>query len=540
MLTANYLAQTKNASCTMKKNVNVGTLSRATPSVSPLIRAIVTPTPPPNVARNEKGALSYRTTESAVLDWFSSGGAMRNEDEAKIQGVFAKAFAEDRLLATKVAFYIRDVRGGQGQRKSFGAVLKWLAQHYPDVVTKNLTNIPAFGRWDDLWVLLGTKVEGAVITLVKEQLSQDILNLKAGKSISLLAKWIPSFNSSSAEGRRQARTIAKALGFVFTKVNGSLMPPKKWRKLLASLRAQLNVVERAMCAQDWSGIDYEQIPSRAAMIYRKAFPKHDPAGYAKWKGKAFEGKAKVHAATLYPYDIMTKVMNGGHDDTLELQWRNLPNYFGGEVHSGLVVCDTSGSMESWTGPAPKDSKVRPMDIALSLAMYMGERMNGPFKNHFITFSGTPELQAIRGNSLFEKAQNLSRAHWSMNTDIQAVFGLILRKAVDNRIAQADMPSAIYIVSDLQFDHCGYDQRNFDLIKAKFVSAGYKMPLLVFWQVRYNSDKVALKNEKGVAMVSGFSPAALKSILKLEQPTETTPYDLMLATVNSERYEPVVV
>jgi hypothetical protein len=457
---------------------------------------------------------------------------MRSEDDAKIQCVFAKAFAEDKLLATKVAFYIRDVRGGQGQRKSFRAVLKWLADNAPTVVRKNLPLVPVYGRWDDVFELLGSKVEKDVLKLVNTQLTADLKILKSKKveGISLLGKWMPSANTSSKATRAQAVKVMKALE----------LSPRIYRKTLSKLREKINVVERLMCAGEWTKINYEQLPSRALMVYRKALPKHDPVSFATWKGKAFAGKAKVHASTLYPYDIVAKVLKGQWDETLELQWRNLPDYFAGQIHSGLVVCDTSGSMESWTGGNSSNSSVRPMDIAVSLAMYMAERMTGPFKDHFITFSARPELQKIVGNSLAEKAQNLSRANWSTNTNIQAAFDMVLDKAVAAKLPQSDMPDAIYIVSDLQFDACGFEQRNFDLIKQKFSNAGYKMPLLVFWQVRYSKDKVALKSEKGVAMVSGFSPAALASILKLEQPKEVTPTELMLATINTERYESITV
>lgn len=497
--------------------------------VSPLIAAMSTPTPPPNITLNEKGAVSYATTESAVLDWFASGGALRNESEDHIQAIFAKAFAEDRLLATKVAFYIRDVRGGQGQRKSFRAVLNWLARNAPSVVRKNLAIVPNYGRWDDILSLLGSPVEKDVIKLVSNVLASDLEQVKINQNVSLLGKWMPSENASNKQTRDKARKLRKALE----------LSPRAYRKMLSLLREKINIIERLMCAGKWTQINYEHVPSRAMMAYRKALPKHDPVGFNTWKGKAYAGTAKVHASTLYPYDIVAKVMRGNWDDTLELQWRNLPDMFSGKIHSGLVVCDVSGSMMSWEGGSGSSS-VRPLDIAISLAMYMGERMNGPFKNHFITFSRNPELQEIRGNSLSEKAKNLNRAHWEMNTDIQKVFSMILDRATAAKLKQEDLPDAIYIVSDLQFDACGFNKKNFDVIKDKFANAGYQMPLLVFWQVRASHDKVALKSENGVAMVSGFSPSALKGILKLEEPKEATPMEVMLATVNCERYEPIRV
>lgn len=506
-----------------KKNIKLkGTTRRS--SLSPLLSAIVTPNPEPNISFTENGAVSLRTTESAVLDWFSSGGAMRNEADTKVHSVFAKAFAEDKLLATKVAFYIRDVRGGQGQRKTFRSVLQYLAANYPSVVRKNLHLIPVYGRWDDLLVLLNTQVERDVVTLIRQQLEADAKAMHKKENISLLGKWLPSQNTSSGETVALANHLMKKL----------FLTPRAYRKMLSKLRAYIQIVERNMCAREWNIINYEHVPSRASMLYRKAFPKHDPVGYATWKGKAFRGEAKVNAATLYPYDITSKVMNGSWDETLELQWRNLPNYFAGKVHSGLVVCDVSGSMTSGLS-----STIRPLDVAISLALYMGERMTGPFKDHFITFSANPILQKITGASLADKCRGISQADWGMNTNIQAVFDLVLNKAVQHHLHQKDLPGAIYIVSDMQFDQCGRNT-NLETIKAKFEAHGYNMPLLVFWYVRSSDDKVALENEKGVVMVSGFSPSAVTAILKVEKPKEVTPYELMLKTINTERYESIVV
>jgi len=518
----------------MKKNTTLRKrVNRSTPRVSSLLTAISTPVATPNVAYNEKGALSFATTTSAVLDWFSSGGAMRQEPEDVIQNVFSRAFAEDRLLATKVAFHHRDIRGGSGQRRPFRVLLRWLAFNYPDVVRKNIALIPEYGRWDDIFVLFGSPLQAEAVYLIDCQLKADLRDLKKGNSISLLGKWMPSENTSSQKTRSIANFLRHSLR----------LSPKKYRQLLSTLRKKVEVVERRMCARDWTNIDYSHVSSRALMRYRKAFPKHDPVGYAQWKGKAFSGEVKVNAGALYPYDIVTKVMRSNWDETLELQWRNLPDFFEGEIHNALVVCDTSGSMKSWNynsaGTIPTFTAARPLDVALSLSLYMAERMNGPFKNHFITFDAVPTLQVITGNSLDQKVKSLREIN-CMNTNIQAVFNLILEKAKQSHLQQSEMPDAIYIISDLQFDACGFDQRNFDVIKANYKACGYKMPLLVFWQVRYTSDKVALKNEKGVVMISGFSPNILKSVLKLENPKEVTPMDLMLATINGPRYEAIIV
>jgi hypothetical protein len=512
-----------------RKNTKRASASRSQVSSSPFLSALATPPVAPNFARTENGAASLATTTSAVLDWFAAGGAMRNQEEAQIQAVFAKAFAEDRLLATKVAFYIRDVRGGQGQRKAFRAVLSWLAQNYPAVVKKNLALVPEFGRWDDVLVLLDSPLlRDEAVALIHTQLRADLRAAKKGDNVSLLGKWLPSANTSSAATRAQAVKLTKLLDY----------SPREYRKALTLLRSKANVVERAMCSKDWTGIDYEKVPSRASMLYREAFSKHDPVGYTKWKGAVVKGEAKINAGTLYPYELVTKAMSGEYNETLELLWRGLPNMFEGKVTKALVVCDVSGSMHS---PQLSGSKATPLHVAISLAMYCAERCEGPFKDNFITFSGSPELVKLQGASLYDRATNLSHASWGMNTNVQAVFDLILDRAVRSKLKQSDLPEALYIVSDMQFDSCGASNTtNLELVKQKFARAGYQAPLLVFWQVRPTADKVALKNENGVVMVSGFSPNALKAILKLEQPQEVTPYDAMLATVNTERYESIRV
>lgn len=482
-----------------------------------------------NVSCTENGAKSLATTESSVLDWFSSGASMRAASESDITSAFKKAFNENKLLATKAAFYIRDVRGGQGERKVFRSVLSWLAQNNPSVVRKNLSLIPDFGRWDDLLVLLGTSLEKDVVELIEGQLRKDIENSRNGESISLLAKWLPSISTSSKESVAKAYKLVNLLGIT----------PRLYRKTLSKLRSYLSLVEKSMCSGNWSEIDYEKVPSRASMIYRKAFPKHDSMRYMQWKGKVASGEAKVNASALYPYDIVSKVLNGENNDTLELQWRALPNYLSGQINKALVVCDVSGSMGSWGYSTGMKSSVRPMDVAISLAMYFAERCEGPFKDHFITFSSSPKLQKLYGDTLHSRAKKLESADWGMSTDVQAVFQLILDKAVSNNVKQSDMPDSIFIVSDMQFDACGQNT-NLEAIKAKYQKAGYKLPLLVFWQVRATKDKVSLKNEKGTVLISGFSPSILPSILKLEEPEEVTPYELMMTVLNKDRYSLVKV
>jgi hypothetical protein len=275
----------------------------------------------------------------------------------------------------------------------------------------------------------------------------------------------------------------------------------------------------------------------AGLIYRNAFKKHDLNRYVAWQSDVKSGKnnAKVNTSVLYPYDIVREVRAGrSGNDTLDLQWNNLPNYFKNVNNSTLVMCDSSGSMT--TGLS---GNVQPLDVSVSLAIYCGERAKGPFKNHFITFSGVPTLQEIVGKNIYEKVHNLCNAHWSMNTDLQAAFDLILNTALKNKLSQEDLPSTLLIISDLAFDACRNNSlTNFETAKRKFESAGYKLPKVVFWRVNtIDKQQPVQRNEINTALISGLSPSIIQYLFDDQI---VTPYQQMLKVLNSERYSVIKV
>ncbi len=472
--------------------------------------------------QTENGALTYVTSDSAVLDFFANGGALRTRSEGDITRIFNKALKEDRLLALKALFYLADVRGGQGERRTFRTILKNLAVSNPDsavMVRNNLANVAFFTRWDNLWVLLETPLKDDVLALVRRQLQVDLKALSKKLPVSLLAKWMSSENASSAQTRKEGRILR----------NGLEVSAKTYRKTLSKLRKAIRVVERDMCAGNWSEIDYQGVPSRAAKNYRNAFKKHDERRYNEFLGRVEKGEAKINASTLYPYDLVREVWNRVGDKTLDLQWKSLPNYLNGDFKNGLAVVDTSGSMAGL-----------PIQIAISLGIYLGERIKGKFHNHFLTFSSRPKLQEIVGATLYEKVHNLERADWDSNTNVQAAFNLILNTAVRAKISQEEMPSFIVCVSDMGFDCACSDnkQTNFEQIQANYRAADYEMPVLIFWQVDSRSDQAVVKmDERGVILVSGCSPAVFSSVLAHKN---ITPYDQMIHTLSQERYDVVKI
>jgi hypothetical protein len=443
------------------------------------------------------GAVTYTNSGSNCLDFFAQAGAMRKSPEQALN-LFKKAFAEDRLTAVRTLFYLRDVRGGQGERKLFRLCLQWIGENFNEVLQALVQHVPYFGRWDDLFFN-----EPACLSVIKAQLMSDLRSDKP----SLLAKWLPTANASSATTRAKAAALAKALDLSTT----------FYRKLVRHVRKRIATVEEKMSAQKWSDINYSTVPSQASRIYRKAFKLHDDERYSAFVEAATKGEAKINASTLYPYQIYASV-NSSYTNTLEALWRALPDYTQGK--NALVVADVSGSMSG-----------QPMSVSVSLALYFAERNKGIFKDHFITFSGTPLLQQIKGKTLLERMSSIEQAHWEQNTNLQKVFEMLLEVAIANNVPESEMPSTLYIISDMEFDSCTTGVSNFEDIKFKYLRSGYMLPNLVFWNVDASGKNVPVRsNEYGVSLVSGFSPVIFKIAVE-----NKTAQQIMLDTVNAERY-----
>lgn len=471
-----------------------------------------------NETTTTNGAVAYKSTKSAVLDLFSQGGAMRNSSDQQIVSLFSKAFAEDATLAMKTLFYLRDIREGQGERKFFRLALQHLALNNKDSLIKNLHLIPQFGRWDDMWLLLDTQVKSEVAKVVARQLKAD----KVAENPSLLAKWMPSANASSETTKRHAKIFIKHFNTT----------PRKYRQLLTSLRAKIGVLETKVTEGRYSDISYDKIPSKAGMLYRGAFFRNDLERYQSFLNSLSKGEVKVNSGALYPNDIVGKILDqsrGWGRNTVspqdvqlfEGQWNNLPNFIGDNKEESIVMADVSGSM---TGT--------PMNVAISLAMYIAERNEGLYKDHFLTFSESPELVKIQGTNIVDKVNNISQSKWGFNTNIEKALRTVLDVAVQNGLSQEEMVKKVYIISDMQFDQAVRGGSIFKNLAEEFNRYGFVLPNIVFWNVDAHGNTPMTMNDEGVQLVSGFSPSILTSLLNADG---KTPYEFMLDVIDSERY-----
>lgn len=485
----------------------------------------------------ENGHPVASTTGSAVLDLYGQVGALRGQDKIRILNLLEKAFKDDLLLATRTVFYARDCRGGTGERELFRLAICWMAQNYTVILRKNLQWIPFYGRWDDLYALVGTKLENDAFELMRQQLLDDTLGMAKGEPISLLAKWLKSCNASSEETRKLGRITRKKLGFV---------NEKEYRKVLTKLRHYIDIVEAKMSSDKWGGIEYEKVPSRAGIIYRKAFIKHDDIRYGEYLESVKKGEKKINTAMNTPQDLVhayggaawmsAKLRHKQDDPTVELMWKNLPDYVNSDENV-LCMVDVSGSMDG-----------RPIEVSTGLGMYFAQKNRGAFHNLFMTFESNPKFVALQdGTSLRENLAQILDAPWGGSTDLNLACKELLRFAVENKVPQADMPTRLLIISDMEIDRavgnraCSFgrcDLSNIlfiDELREMYRKAGYKMPQVIFWNVESRDNHFHTKSDvPGTMLASGSSPAVFKAVMAMED-LEVTPYDAMIEVLTGERY-----
>ena len=483
----------------------------------------------------ENGARAKNTSGDACLDLFSTGGSLRDSDLSRKQRLLMDAFNEDALTATRILFYLRDIRGGLGERDTFRQMITHLANKHPDVISKNLWAIPFYGRFDDLYALISTPCEEDMWKFMRAQFENDWDCYLDDAPISLMAKWIRCGNESSKKSRARGILTANKLGFTVY----------EFKRKIARLRKYLDVVESKMSTNRWDEINYSHVPSRAGVIYRNAFNKHDALRYQEFISKVSKGEAKINTSNIYPYDIVSKVWRSMLDDdsryyfdiepkevdttehdALCAMWDNLPNYVPNDSNA-IVIADTSGSMMCSGG--------RPFYTAVALAVYFAQRNTGAYHNLWMSFSHKPKFHSIKGDDIFEVIKNFDSSDWGLNTDMQAAFTKVLDVAIENDVPVDQIVKSLIVISDMEIDAgCGTSWSFYDDMKQKYAEHGYEIPNVVFWNVNSRHDVFhADKSRKGVQLVSGQAPSTFTSLMSS---IGLTPMEYMYKVINSERYE----
>lgn len=453
-------------------------------------------------ARTLNGMKAIESTLSSCVDLFFKIGSSRGKN---ITPDFEKAYQENKDFALRILLWARDIRSGAGEREIFRQVLSYLEKnHKKDLLDTNLLDkIPDLGRWDDMFTFTQPEIRAKAFDIYKNALDNGN---------GLAAKWAP---------RKGADAIAfrSYLGW----------SPKFYRKTIVNLT---KVVETQMCAKEFESINFSHVPSLAMTRYNKAFAKNAPVAYYAYKNALSSGdkSVKVNAGAVYPYDVIKSINHGNGDNIVaDEQWNSLPNYIGDA--SIIPVVDVSGSMGV---PAGKNKNLTCLDVSLSLGLYCSDKNTGPFKDLFLTFSSNSKFELLKG-TLSQKLNQLKRGDWSQDTNIGSAFTEILRVATKNSVSPESMPKAILILSDMQFNECArYDDSAMEMIRRKYEESGYKVPAIIFWNLNSHDNVPVQFNEKGAALVSGFSPAIMKSVLNCDL-DNISPVSIMKDTIMNDRY-----
>lgn len=504
-----------------------------------------------NMSTTENGAFGYKTTGNVLVDMNFKLPSYRNDPELLKKDInnALRSGVPIRMLLLWL-FYVRDARGGVGERKAFQEGLAYLpySDTHAKIIRKLIPLIPEYGYYKDLFELLDTPVGNDVLDFIEEQIKKDYRTVLYNENpnnkklpVSLLAKWMPSENASSKKSTETARRLAYLMGY----------KPKDYRKTLSKIRNYLDVVECDMSANRWGEIDYGRVPSKANVRYAEAFEKHDPERRAKYLEDVKNGANKINSSVNFPHEIYAK-----YADEIRKEWKNyeftstvyeelwkaLPSI---ELGDTLVVCDGSGSMDLVHVPGSKT--IKPIHVSRALAIYCARHMTGPFKDYFITFSAYPELIHLNGFSLADDIRQISEYDDCSNTNVESVFDLILNTAVRTAEKHPDMdrnkilPKNVLVISDMEFDNITYFEgdhlgRLFMEIQKRYRDAGFKMPRLIFWNVASRTNTIPIvENENGVMLVSGFSVNLLKTVMS----GKTDMWDALFEAMTAKRYEPVM-
>ena len=551
-----------------------------------------------NVTITENGDKAYKSSMNALVDLYYK--SLRNVDEDELRMLFKTAYEENAYLTRRMIAYIRDIRGGKGERHIGKVLLDELAKRDIEALRNNgIKYFDTYGRWDDGMLFdkavyendkrdeknrvheekvlrarlkenLKKKVKNntfaalevveteenskgkvykkyseelldVYVETVVSQLYNDLKSMNDGKSISLCAKWVPSEKGTHGYVYKK---IAKMYGLNCADFR---------KQVLAPLRKHLDLLETKLCTKDYEHIDYEKVPSvamnkhskapsRKGMKYNhmkeNAFMRNDQERFMEYKGKVVKGEAKVNVKALFPHEIVEHYYNvNGRRDHRSRPDDLVEGQWKAMVEEMKNIGDLSESLV--LADVSGSMEGMPMLISYTMGILISSIAKSEvWKDMVLTFEGKPRLVKVNGETLYEKVKSISHAPWGNSTDFMAAMNLILQTAVKYKLAQDDIPKRLIIVSDMQFNQADHSAKDtsFEIAKKKYETAGYVLPQMVFWNVRSTSTVPVMSGIQGVSLVSGYSPNVLKSVL---YDVTVTPEETMMNAIMDRRYDLIV-
>lgn len=452
------------------------------------------------VKLTENGGITYSSSLDPMVDAFFHLPAKRNAPEHEIIGLFMAALQSNKTLALRLLFWLRDCRGGAGEKRVPKIIYDHLSRIDPDLMVSILPNLPHYGRWDDILALPTPQVQNTADRAIWAAVTNGDR---------LAAKWSPREKRNPNLAERICRT---------NKIN-----PALYRRTLAKTT---DVVETPMCHRQWGSITYPAVPSQAMRQYSRAFRRHDEARFQRFLDSVNRGESKINTETLMPYEVIRQ--NSQDSKTAQTLWNNLPDYVPEGINF-LPMIDLSGSM--YTNVSPGLSAMR---VAIALGLYLAERNSSEFANSFLSFTNNPTLHYLEPkHSLSQKIEAINQSPKGFSTNLQKAFDVIVDVAIASRCSQEELPDYLIVLSDMEFNAQGKQRTDYHLAKEKFAAHGYSCPNLIWWNIASRSTTTPVRfNDQGTCLIGGASPSVIKNLLA----GNLTPYTMMMQTLGDSRYD----
>lgn len=491
-----------------------------------------------NLEFTENGAVSLKSTLDPRLNLFFKtvrdlGSFTDDSSNKSLYDMVDKSFQVSPLDTVKILMNWRDCRGGKGDHRGFLVAFAYLSKIHPEWFYSNLHLLSEYGSYLDyvkLWHLVeDSRAKTEIMDLIVETLKQDMKALEADTNstskVSLVAKWIPSekYKWDRYNDHKFVYELCRKFFRIQRVDNNHLKMLRK--QVIVPLREHIKIVESKMCAEKYHEIDYEAVPSVAMNKYKKAFKRNDAERFDEYMSSVLRGEKKINSSQVYPHDLVRQYLNNvvrEADSVIEAQWAEIKKKAqeSKAFDKSIVVCDVSGSMDG-----------TPMEVAIALGLL------GLYDNKLITFSEQPSLYHVPNGSLYEQVKLLKEMPWGYNTNFSRVMDLVIGLSARK---PEDAIKRIFIFSDMQFDVAvglpNSSNTHFETFTQRFKDAGVEMPQIVFWNLRGDTKDFPVKyDERGVVMMSGYSPALLNGLLEGKQ---VTPIDVMMNIINNSRYNMV--
>lgn len=442
----------------------------------------------------------------------------RNATEEEIIENFRRIFYSGTSYSIKLLFFIRDKVNGLGERRVFRVLLNYLGNEHPKYIENNLTLIPKYGRWDDLYSLFNTKVEDAVIDLFRNQIQIDINSNKP----STLGKWLKSENTSSKESRSFGNKTRRLLGY----------SPKEYRRLLSSLRRKIDIVETNISRREYSKINYENLTELNIKKYKKAFLKNDKADYEKFKlenpKKTFIFKSLENIISI----IRETLNNPGINSIEDMYLKNLEYLIDKNIkdlntfEDTLIINGIEGELIQ--------NKNRYFDILISTILLYNKLNLNSFKNYYMSFKNNPKFNKLTSTDYIGNIKSISKNNINYNMDLNSALDLLLFTSIKKNLKPEAIPKSIMFIYNKSEDMSFNDLK---FISEKWINSGFEMPKIKLWNLKDLSSKFSISYKDNMVVINGYNKYIWKYILESREVKNS---NIIIDKFNNIQYTDLII